>query len=76
MEDFAEINGLDAKCRDALLAQPPEVTQAVVSQGPAEGRNPSAMVMSSIWVAIKNASYHSNRDIEQTNWFCFLIVVT
>ena len=54
VEDFAQANALDAKCKDALLSQAPEVQRAVVAQGPAEGRNPSAMVMGRIAKAQKD----------------------
>mmetsp|Transcript_118463 Transcript_118463/g.330458 ORF Transcript_118463/g.330458 Transcript_118463/m.330458 type:complete len:251 (+) Transcript_118463:24-776(+) len=46
--EFAIANGLDDKCVEALSSQPPEVQQHVISQGPVEGRNPSAMVMGRI----------------------------
>eukprot|EP00419_Tripos_fusus_P052457 CAMPEP_0172802984 /NCGR_PEP_ID=MMETSP1075-20121228/4205_1 /TAXON_ID=2916 /ORGANISM="Ceratium fusus, Strain PA161109" /LENGTH=248 /DNA_ID=CAMNT_0013641327 /DNA_START=43 /DNA_END=789 /DNA_ORIENTATION=- len=48
VDEFAMANGLDPKCHEALTSQPPEVQHHVISQGPAEGRNPSAMVMSRI----------------------------
>lgn len=51
VEEFAGQNGLDEKCVEALLAQTPQVQNHVILQGPAEGRNPSAMVMSRIWKA-------------------------
>eukprot|EP00435_Cladocopium_sp_Y103_P002786 s59_g1.t1 len=51
VEEFAGQNGLDEKCIEALLAQTPQVQNHVILQGPAEGRNPSAMVMSRIWKA-------------------------
>ena len=56
VDDFVHTNALDTKCRDALLNQPLDVVQAVVNQGPAEGRNPSAMVMSRIARAQKDVS--------------------
>ena len=57
VEDFVRENALDTKCRDALLALPPEVQRAVISQGPAEGRNPSAMVMGRIAKAQKDPAF-------------------
>jgi len=48
VDEFALNNGLDPKCHEALTSQPPEVQQHVIQQGPAEGRNPSAMVMGRI----------------------------
>eukprot|EP00442_Polarella_glacialis_P029061 CAMPEP_0115095696 /NCGR_PEP_ID=MMETSP0227-20121206/29223_1 /TAXON_ID=89957 /ORGANISM="Polarella glacialis, Strain CCMP 1383" /LENGTH=226 /DNA_ID=CAMNT_0002489171 /DNA_START=51 /DNA_END=731 /DNA_ORIENTATION=- len=47
-ESFALANGLDEKCLEVLLSQTPEVQRYVISMGPAEGRNPSAMVMGRI----------------------------
>eukprot|EP00747_Dinoflagellata_sp_TGD_P218660 gnl/TRDRNA2_/TRDRNA2_90874_c0_seq1.p1 gnl/TRDRNA2_/TRDRNA2_90874_c0~~gnl/TRDRNA2_/TRDRNA2_90874_c0_seq1.p1 ORF type:complete len:231 (-),score=29.16 gnl/TRDRNA2_/TRDRNA2_90874_c0_seq1:128-757(-) len=41
---FCQENGIDDKCRESLMAQPSEVQQYVMRQGPVEGRNPSAMV--------------------------------
>ena len=57
VEDFVQENALDTKCRDALLALPAEVQRAVISQGPAEGRNPSAMVMGRIAKAQKDPAF-------------------
>eukprot|EP00811_Abedinium_folium_P005015 NODE_14619_length_1097_cov_4.788660.p1 GENE.NODE_14619_length_1097_cov_4.788660~~NODE_14619_length_1097_cov_4.788660.p1 ORF type:complete len:238 (+),score=46.76 NODE_14619_length_1097_cov_4.788660:107-715(+) len=48
LEDFATQNNLDAKCYEVLQAAPLEVQQMVISQGPAEGKNPSAMVVARI----------------------------
>jgi len=47
-EEFAQQNQLDEKCQEVLCNQPYEVQQYVINQGPADGRNPSAMVMSRI----------------------------
>lgn len=47
-EEFAHSSGLDDKCLEVLMKQSPEVQQYVISQGPVEGRNPSAMVMGRI----------------------------
>merc|ERR1719468_1158230 len=46
--EFALQSGIDEKCLEALMAQPEDVQNYVISQGPVEGRNPSAMVMSRI----------------------------
>lgn len=46
--EFAMANNLDEKCLEVLNNQSLEVQQYVIGQGPAEGRNPSAMVMSRI----------------------------
>jgi len=46
--EFALSNGIDENCLEALMAQPEDVQNYVISQGPVEGRNPSAMVMSRI----------------------------
>lgn len=46
--EFAAQNGLDDKCLEVLLNQPAEVQQYVIGMGPADGRNPSAMVMARI----------------------------
>eukprot|EP00811_Abedinium_folium_P012129 NODE_21242_length_762_cov_5.707087.p1 GENE.NODE_21242_length_762_cov_5.707087~~NODE_21242_length_762_cov_5.707087.p1 ORF type:complete len:219 (+),score=58.59 NODE_21242_length_762_cov_5.707087:50-658(+) len=48
VDDFTTQNSLDDKCYEALLAAPPEVQHMVLSQGPAVGKNPSAMVMARI----------------------------
>lgn len=48
VEEFAQENHLDDKCLEVLSNQTPEVQHYVISQGPAEGRNPSAMVMGRI----------------------------
>eukprot|EP00408_Alexandrium_pacificum_P026618 CAMPEP_0171196236 /NCGR_PEP_ID=MMETSP0790-20130122/21799_1 /TAXON_ID=2925 /ORGANISM="Alexandrium catenella, Strain OF101" /LENGTH=220 /DNA_ID=CAMNT_0011661455 /DNA_START=70 /DNA_END=732 /DNA_ORIENTATION=+ len=48
VEEFASQNGLDEKCAESLNNQQPEVQRHVIAQGPVEGRNPSAMVMSRI----------------------------
>mmetsp|Transcript_85529 Transcript_85529/g.151382 ORF Transcript_85529/g.151382 Transcript_85529/m.151382 type:complete len:232 (+) Transcript_85529:56-751(+) len=48
VEEFAAQNGLDEKCTEVLLQQSPEVQSYVIGLGPAEGRNPSAMVMGRI----------------------------
>mmetsp|Transcript_88101 Transcript_88101/g.205016 ORF Transcript_88101/g.205016 Transcript_88101/m.205016 type:complete len:218 (+) Transcript_88101:97-750(+) len=48
LSEFALNNGLDDKCVEALQSQSQEVQNHVISQGPVEGRNPSAMVMSRI----------------------------
>merc|ERR1719386_335244 len=52
IEQFITDNQLDGKCREALECAPWPVQQAVVSQGPAAGRNPSAMVMGRIAKAV------------------------
>lgn len=46
--DFISASSLDEKCIEVLKNQPPEVQKYVVSLGPPEGRNPSAMVMGRI----------------------------
>lgn len=48
IEEFADVNNLDDKCIEVLKLQPPEVQQYVISQGPAGGRSPSAIVMARI----------------------------
>eukprot|EP00913_Durusdinium_trenchii_P007401 g6960.t1 len=48
VQQFIAQNQLDEKCIEALTTQPPEVQTHVINQGPAEGRNPSAMVMGRI----------------------------
>lgn len=58
VEEFARQNRLDAKCVEALTSQSEEVQQYVMNQGPADGRNPSAMVMSRI--AKCNSEYASS----------------
>merc|ERR1712129_199318 len=45
VEEFIIQNGLDDKSAESLRNQSPEVQVAVLNLGPAEGRNPSAMVM-------------------------------
>merc|ERR1719291_871656 len=47
-QEFAIANGLDEKCSEILVNCSPEVQQYVICQGPADGRNPSAMVMARI----------------------------
>eukprot|EP00927_Polykrikos_kofoidii_P035832 TRINITY_DN30347_c0_g1_i1.p1 TRINITY_DN30347_c0_g1~~TRINITY_DN30347_c0_g1_i1.p1 ORF type:complete len:240 (+),score=37.54 TRINITY_DN30347_c0_g1_i1:56-775(+) len=47
-EEFATMNDLDSKCSEALFNQPAEVQEYVIGMGPADGRNPSAMVMARI----------------------------
>lgn len=48
LEEFSLMNNLDEKCVQVLNIQPPEVQQYVISQGPAGGTNPSAIVMARI----------------------------
>eukprot|EP00413_Alexandrium_margalefii_P026170 CAMPEP_0204570160 /NCGR_PEP_ID=MMETSP0661-20131031/38158_1 /ASSEMBLY_ACC=CAM_ASM_000606 /TAXON_ID=109239 /ORGANISM="Alexandrium margalefi, Strain AMGDE01CS-322" /LENGTH=221 /DNA_ID=CAMNT_0051578329 /DNA_START=46 /DNA_END=711 /DNA_ORIENTATION=- len=48
LEEFIMNNGLDEKSSEALRSQTLEVQNHIVSQGPVEGRNPSAMVMGRI----------------------------
>lgn len=48
VEEFCSMNNLDPTCSEALASQPEEVQKAVIMQGKAEGRNPSAMVMGRI----------------------------
>ncbi|CAJ1355401.1 unnamed protein product [Effrenium voratum] len=63
-EQFAEQNGLDEKCLEALLGQAPEVQDLVISQGPAEGRNPSAMVMGRIAKAMRESGSDMQQQVE------------
>jgi len=64
VEEFAEENNLDAKCLEVLLNQQPEVQQYVVSMGPAEGRNPSAMVMGRITKCTNEFLVRSVTDVD------------
>jgi hypothetical protein len=48
VEVFAFQNGLDEKCTENLMSQPVEVQNFVMSQGPASGTNPSAMIVGRI----------------------------
>lgn len=48
LEDFIEQSGLDEKSAASLRGQPPTIQAAVLRKGPADGRNPSAMVMGRI----------------------------
>ncbi|CAK0821274.1 unnamed protein product, partial [Prorocentrum cordatum] len=48
VDEFAEANGLDDNCREALRQKPPDIQEQVIQQGPVDGRNPSAMVMARI----------------------------
>jgi hypothetical protein len=48
VEVFAVQNDLDERCTENLMSQPVEVQNFVMSQGPASGTNPSAMIVGRI----------------------------
>mmetsp|Transcript_41710 Transcript_41710/g.110380 ORF Transcript_41710/g.110380 Transcript_41710/m.110380 type:complete len:250 (-) Transcript_41710:251-1000(-) len=48
VEAFCVDNGIDDKCSESLRSQSLECQINVIEQGPADGRNPSAMVMGRI----------------------------
>jgi len=64
VQQFVQENDLDEKSSQALLFCPPDVQQQVLSQGPLEGRNPSAMVMG----RIKRAMPHMAAPMHQQDF--------
>ncbi|CAK9024396.1 unnamed protein product [Durusdinium trenchii] len=64
VQQFIAQNQLDEKCIEALTTQPPEVQTHVINQGPAEGRNPSAMVMGRIAKAQRELESHASPDLQ------------
>lgn len=64
VQQFVQENDLDEKSSQALLFCPPDVQQEVLSHGPLEGRNPSAMVMG----RIKRAMPHMAAPMHQQDF--------